>query len=143
MDVNHLPVSVISRNMTISVTFYPVEHERPALVRHGNNTYIVPAQNLPGNIIEDDGMDDISLEHAFAVKPIPLDAASAIHCTNPSIQEIGDPRDLNNYLPDSGATQHMTPHLADLINVAEGQCLGVEVADGHIIKCSTTGSVLI
>jgi hypothetical protein len=59
------------------------------------------------------------------------------------ISEIGDPCNLNHYLPDSGASQHMTPHLADLINVVEGQRLGVEVADGRIIKCSTTGSVLI
>ncbi len=77
-------------------------------------------------------MDDISLEHAFAVKPVPLDAASAIHRTDPSIQEIGDPCDLNNYLPNSGASQHMIPCLADLINVVEGQRLGVEVADATL-----------
>jgi hypothetical protein len=46
---------------------------------------------------------------------------------------IGDPRNLNNYLPDSGATQHMTPRLEDLMEVVEGQKLGVEVADGHIM----------
>jgi hypothetical protein len=33
---------------------------------------------------------------------------------DPSVVEIGDPSNLNNYLPDSGATQHMTPRLADL-----------------------------
>jgi hypothetical protein len=59
---------------------------------------------------------------------------------DPSIEEIGDPRNLNNYLPDLGATQHMTRRLADLQNTVEGQKLGVEVADGHIIKCSTTGN---
>jgi hypothetical protein len=37
----------------------------------------------------------------------------------------------------------MTPRSADLINVVEGKNLGVEVAVGHIIKCSTTGDVLI
>jgi transposase InsO family protein len=140
MDVNHLPVSITSRNMTISITFYPVEHERPALVRHGNDTYIIPARNLPGNLIED---DDMSLDQAFAVKPIPSDLSLAIRRADPPISEIGDPCNLNNYLPDSGATQHMTPRSADLINVVEGQNLGVEVADGHIIKCSTTGDVPI
>jgi len=40
---------------------------------------------------------------------------------DPSIETIGDPSNLNNYLPDSGATQHMTPHLADLIDMVEGQ----------------------
>jgi len=44
---------------------------------------------------------------------------------DPTIQEIGDPRNLNNYLPDSGATQHMTLHLADLADTVEGQKLGV------------------
>jgi len=62
---------------------------------------------------------------------------------DPSISEIGDPRDLNNYLPDSGATQHMTPRLADLVEVVEGQNLGVEVAKGHVIKCTTTGKIKI
>jgi hypothetical protein len=119
---------------------YPVEHERPALVRHGNDTYIIPAWNLPGYLIED---DDMSLDQAFAVIPIPPDLASAIRRADPPISEIGDPCNLNNYLPDSGATQHMTPCSADLINVVEGQNLGVEVADGHIIKCSTTGDVPI
>jgi hypothetical protein len=30
----------------------------------------------------------------------------------------------------------MAPCYADLFNVEDGQNLGVEVADGHIIKCS-------
>jgi len=37
----------------------------------------------------------------------------------------------------------MTPRLADLQNTVEGQKLGVEVADGHIIKCLTTGNIQI
>jgi hypothetical protein len=37
----------------------------------------------------------------------------------------------------------MTPRLADLFNVVEGHNLGVEVADGHIIKCSPTGNILM
>jgi translation initiation factor IF-1 len=60
-----------------------------------------------------------------------------------TIAEIRDPSNLNNYLPDSGATQHMTPRLADLMDAVEGQNLGVEVADGHVIKCSTTGKIRI
>jgi len=36
-------------------------------------------------------------------------AAFAICKKDPSIEEIGDPCDLGNFLPDSGATQHMTP----------------------------------
>jgi hypothetical protein len=62
---------------------------------------------------------------------------------DPSVAEIGDPSNLNNYLPDSGATQHMTPHLADSVDVVEGQNLGVEVVDGHLIRCSITGNIQI
>jgi hypothetical protein len=61
-------------------------------------------------------------------------AAHAIQCCNPSISEIGDSSNLNNYLPDSGATQHMTPRHMDLYDAVEGQNLSVEVADGHIIN---------
>jgi hypothetical protein len=53
---------------------------------------------------------------------------------DPSLDEIGDPANLNNYLPDSGATQHMTPRREDLYDAVEGQNLGVEVADGYIIR---------
>jgi len=35
----------------------------------------------------------------------------------------------------------MTPHRADLFDVVEGQNLGVEVVDGHVIKCSVTGKI--
>jgi hypothetical protein len=56
---------------------------------------------------------------------------------------LGDPCDLNNYLPDSSATQHMAPCLMDLQGMVEGQILGIEVVDGHIIKCTATGSIKI
>jgi len=67
----------------------------------------------------------------------------AVTVKDPNIDDIGDPANLNNYLPDSGATQHMTPRREDLYDAVEGQNLGVEVADGHIICCSTTGKVKI
>jgi len=35
----------------------------------------------------------------------------------------------------------MTPRLADLVDAVKGQNLGIEVADGHIIKCTTTGKI--
>jgi len=67
----------------------------------------------------------------------------AVMVKDPSLDDIGDLADLNNYLPDSGATQHMTPRQEDLYDAVEGQRLGVEVADGHVICCSTTGKVKI
>jgi hypothetical protein len=35
----------------------------------------------------------------------------------------------------------MTPRRADLFDVVEGQNLGIEVADGHVIPCSITGKI--
>jgi hypothetical protein len=67
----------------------------------------------------------------------------AVTVHDPSLEDIGDPANLNNYLPDSGATQHMTPCREDLYDAVEGQNLGVEGADAHIIRCSTTGKVKI
>jgi hypothetical protein len=67
----------------------------------------------------------------------------AVRKKDPSLEEIGEPCDLGNYLPDSGATQHMTSRRADLFDVVEGQNLGVEVADGHVIKCSVTGKICL
>jgi hypothetical protein len=46
--------------------------------------------------------------------------ANAVRKKDPTIVEIGVPSNLNNYLPDSGATQQMTPHLADLVDAVEG-----------------------
>ena len=37
----------------------------------------------------------------------------------------------------------MSPRRLDLFDVVENQNLGVEVADGHLIKCTTTGKVKI
>ncbi len=71
------------------------------------------------------------------------ESANIVRKRDPSIAKIGDPADLNNYLPESGATQHMTPHLANLVEAVEGQNLGVEVSDGHVIKCTTTGKIKI
>ncbi len=67
----------------------------------------------------------------------------AVHTSAPSLEEIGNPANLNSYLPGSGATQHMTSQWDDLYDAVEGQKLRVEVADGHIIHCSTTSKVHI
>jgi len=86
----------------------------------------------------EDSDEEREAEHAFmAINQ--MEKANVIRKRDPLISEIGNPADLNNYLPDSGATQHMTPHLADLTDTVEGQNLGVEVADGHVIKCTITG----
>jgi len=57
----------------------------------------------------------------------------SVRVEDASLDEIGDPANLNNYLPDSSATQYMTPKQADWYDAIEGPNLGVEVANGHII----------
>ena len=62
---------------------------------------------------------------------------------DPELDENGDPSSLLNYIPDSGASQHMTPRLDDLYDMEEGLKLGVIVADGHVIKVTKTGKIKI
>lgn len=38
-----------------------------------------------------------------------------------TLKEIGDPRDLHNYLLDLGASEHITPCVADSEDVVEGK----------------------
>jgi len=48
---------------------------------------------------------------------------------DPSIDHVGHASNLCNWLPDSGASSHMMPHLRDLEHVEEELNLGVEVAN--------------
>jgi hypothetical protein len=90
-----------------------------------------------------DSLDWIACTNNVLQTTSPPALGSAVHVSDPTIADIGDPANLNNYLPDSGATQHMTPYREDLYDAVEGQNLGVEVADGHIIHSFTTGKVKI
>jgi len=65
------------------------------------------------------------------------------HQLDPFIDHIGQALNLCNWLPDFRASSHMTPCLADLEHVEEELNLGVEVADGHIVKCSACGLAAI
>jgi len=75
----------------------------------------------------------------------PTEQAYAVNASvqDPSVETLGKPCLLSNWLMDSGATSHMTPRLADLEDVEEGLNLGIEVADGHIIHCTKSGKVRI
>jgi hypothetical protein len=147
------PVTVTSRNNTLCITFYPVIHATPVLVQDGNLMYIMPEHAIPRHMItvrrdpdpmqnEVEESDSGPRESArMAIATTGMASTFAVRKKDPSLAEIGEPCDLGNYLPDSGATQHMTPRRADLFDVVEGQNLGVEVADGHVIKCSVTGKI--
>jgi len=127
----NLPVTVGFRHKTIVITFYLIMHLTPTIIAHDRMEYIVHPDD-----------SDKEWEQAFmAISK--AETANAVRKKDPSIAEIGDPSNLDNYLPDSGATQHMTPRLADLVDAVEGQNLGIEVADGHVIKCTTTGKIKV
>jgi hypothetical protein len=147
------PVTVTCRNNTLCITFYPIVHDVPVLVQDENAMYIVPEHAIPADLVtsrnisvlgaNDEKTDNPTpRESARMALSIPITASTfAVRKKDPTLAEIGDPCDLSNFLPDSGATQHMTPRRADLFDVVEGQNLGVEVADGHVIKCSITGKI--
>jgi hypothetical protein len=69
--------------------------------------------------------------------------AFATTTIDPDLDKLSSPTDFKTFLPDSGASQYMTPHLADLFNVEEKLNIGVQVAGCHIIKCTTAGKIQI
>lgn len=101
----------------------------PIVIIEGDNQFVVSSSSIPIDIV----LDDMVLEEALTATNITAQA-NTVKARDPSIDTLGDPCDLKNYLPDSGAPQHMTPHLLALQDVVEGQKLGVEVVDSHIIK---------
>jgi hypothetical protein len=149
------PVTITARNNTLCITFYPIAHDTPVLVQDGHEMYIAPEQAVPRHMItvrpvsdrvtgQEEKLNDSPQESARMAISGPATAFTyAVRKKDPSIEDIGDPCDLGNFLPDSGATQHMTPHRADLFNMVDGQNLGVEVADGHVIPCSITGKICL
>ncbi len=132
------PVTVTCRHITLCLTFYPTIHEIPVLIQDNNETYITTERTLPAILMTNNNITNIESANMAIM---PTESAFAIKRKDPSVLELGDPGNLLNYLPDSGATQHMTPRRADLFDEVEGQNLGVEVADGHVIKCSITGKI--
>jgi hypothetical protein len=127
----NLPVTIGISNRTVVISFYPVGYAAPSIISMGDMEYFTHP---------DDSDDEYDQAFTAISK---TESANIVRKRDPSIAERGYQADLNNYLPNSGATQHMTPHLADLVEAVEGQNLGVEVADGHVIKCTTTGKIKI
>jgi hypothetical protein len=52
------------------------------------------------------------------------------------LRSIDVGHNLRNWMPGTGASSHFTPCLSDMKKVEEGLDLGVEVADGQIVKCT-------
>jgi hypothetical protein len=103
-DLPSCMVLVCTTDMGLQLTFYPPTVPQPILRTHENVTrsfVTFESPRTPSN-------------HAVAAMAIDAkknlkSMANAIKRKDPSIAEIGDPRNLQNYLLDSGATQHMTP----------------------------------
>jgi len=93
--------------------------------------YIVPEHTIPSGMVvqrnisalsnnDEENYDSSPRESARMAITIPSTASAfAVRKKDPSLAEIGDPCDLGNFLPDSGAMQHMTPRQADLFDVVE------------------------
>jgi hypothetical protein len=144
----------------IRVFFHWESHHQESNLPHARAASVVVIQNLRDDSDRDDcqvvsnskfleeNQDDwIPLSHnvakAYAVTVSQAAKPRVNRVQDPSYGTVGVPENLLNWEQDSGSTAHMTPCHADLFDVEEGQNLGVEVADGHIIKCTTTGKVRI
>jgi hypothetical protein len=83
--------------------------------------YIVPEHTIPSGMVvqhnisalsnnDEENYDSSPRESARMAITIPSTASAfAVRKKDPLLAEIGDPCDLGNFLPDLGATQHMTP----------------------------------
>jgi hypothetical protein len=49
-----LPITITCRHATLCITFYPVIHEMPILIRDHDALYIVSERAIPGHWIDDD-----------------------------------------------------------------------------------------
>jgi len=106
------PVTVTCRHTTLCITFYPRALDRHILIGDRTEVYIVPVCVIPGHWVDDTDSDlspDKMIIASMAISAPATAAAFAICKKDPSIEEIGDPCDLGNFLSDSGTTQHMTP----------------------------------
>ena len=91
----------------------------------------------------DEDFEDDTDEFQQISPPPSKQTAFHMGTIDPDIDTLGSPSDLNNFLPDSGASQHMTPRLDDLFDMEEDHNIGVQVADGHVIKCNKIGKIQI
>jgi hypothetical protein len=126
-------LTVTNMDSNIQLTFYLIGAAGPTLHLRESTGHYFFTYALPS----------LHARAALAASHSKQEKTKYCKIKDPTIEEIGDPSNLQNYLPDSGATQHMTPHLSDLIDMVEGQNLGVEAADGHVIRCSVTGRIWI
>lgn len=120
----NIPITVTQLHSTPVDIWYPESHTKPHLIITNQLEYI----------IDNDSDDDTLWEAVMSAINIAA-GAKAGKKRDLTFNKIGDPSNLNNYLLDSGITQHMNPQLGHLL---EGQNWAMEVADGHM---ATTGKI--
>jgi len=138
LNVKHCIVILASNDEGLQLTFYPLWADSSII-----NYDIMVEQYFISHMIKNGTITARAASASDKEVKEGNAKANVVRHKDPGLEELGDPRDLHNYLLDSGATQHMTPRLADLEDVVEGRKLGVEVVDGHIIKCPATGKIRI
>ena len=125
-DLNHCIVVLASNDAGLQLTFYPPWAALPIV-----NYDTVAEHYFISHMINNEALTARAASASDKDVKEGKEKANVVRRKDPGLEELGDPRDLHNYLLDSGATQHMTPRFADLEDVVEGRKLGVEVADGH------------
>jgi hypothetical protein len=104
LNVKHCIVILASNNEGPQLTFYPIWADSP-IINYDTmaEQYFISHMIKNGNII--------ARAASASNKEVKEGNAKAnvIKQKDPGLEELGDPRDLHNYLLDSGATQHMTP----------------------------------
>jgi hypothetical protein len=136
-DLPQCDLLITTTDSGLQLMFFPITEDRPVIHLHDNDNRFFVTYERP--ILMPNRAVAAMASKTYENKP----NANAVKRKDPMIDQIGDPRNLQNYLLDSGTTQHMMPWLADLEDVMEGIHLRVEVADGHIIKCPATWKIHI
>jgi transposase InsO family protein len=92
---------------------------------------------------DDDSWSFIPNEYANAANDLaPLDGESAMNAIVPHDTDNPVSR-ISDWLIDSGASSHMTPHRSDLVHNVERSHAIVEVANGVLIRAELRGTVRI
>jgi hypothetical protein len=111
-------------------------------VRTHDDEYVTSCSNSYGELQENDkGYKWIACGYQVNLHDqITSALCFSARLNNSSLEVVIIPTLITTYqtVPDNRATQHMALRWEDLYNALEGQKSGVEVADGHMIHCSTT-----
>jgi hypothetical protein len=104
-EVSFCEVVISTKDQGIQLTFYPSSAPSPILnMRRSTGQYFIthPKPSSP---------DHVAKAASAANKTNVKGQANVVMVKDPSIETIGIPSNLHNYLLDLGTTKHMTPCL--------------------------------